>query len=77
MTNLDDASLAREVFGTNALPSGRLNSGGEIMDYWKTPFRIEFAGQTNFIIRSAGPNRKFGDKDDIVFNGVTNDSVSP
>jgi len=72
LTNLDNRSIAQGVFGTNSLQPDRLNSEGELLDYWKTPFQIEIAAQTNFIIRSAGPNRKFDDKDDIVFSSVSN-----
>ena len=43
-----------------------VNSRGEFMDPWKTPYQINIIGQTNFIIRSAGPNRIFGDKDDLI-----------
>ena len=32
---------------------------------------------TNFIIRSAGPNKIFGDDDDIIFNSLPNDFVKP
>ena len=72
LTSLDNQSIAQGVFGTNSLQPDRLNSEGELLDYWKTPFQIEIAAPTNFIIRSAGPNRKFDDKDDIVFNSVSN-----
>jgi hypothetical protein len=55
----------------------RTNGLGELIDIWQMPFQIKFAGQTNIIIRSAGPNKKFGDKDDIIFNSVSNDFVKP
>ena len=41
------------------------------------PYQIQIVAQTNFVIRSAGPNKKFGDADDIVFNSVSNDFVKP
>src|SRR4051794_14070105 len=30
-----------------------INSTGELMDPWKTPYKINIAGETNFTIRSA------------------------
>jgi hypothetical protein len=41
------------------------NGAGELLDGWATPYRIEFIDRSNFVIRSAGKNRTFGDKDDI------------
>jgi hypothetical protein len=55
----------------------RTNALGEVIDIWQMPFQIKLAGQTNFIISSAGPNRKFGDSDDIVFNSFSHDFVKP
>jgi hypothetical protein len=57
----------------------RRNSGhpNEMVDPWGTPYQIDFFQQTNFVIRSAGKNRKFGDTDDIVFNSVSNNFVKP
>jgi hypothetical protein len=54
-----------------------INSHGELLDIWQTPYQIEVLAQTNFIVRSAGPNKKFGDADDIIFNSVSNDFVKP
>ena len=55
------------------------NSAGELelVDVWQTPYRIELAGHTNFIVRSAGPNQKFGDLDDVVFNSSSKEFVTP
>ena len=55
----------------------RTNSQGELLDFWKTPIQFERSCLTNVIIRSAGPNRRFGNKDDIVFNSVSNSFVKP
>ena len=55
----------------------KTNASGEMIDIWQTPYRIELVGRTNFVISSAGKNRKFGDKDDIVFNSASNDFVKP
>ena len=49
----------------------------EIVDPWETPHQIQFFQQTNFIIRSAGKDKIFGDADDIIFNSVSNDFVQP
>ena len=55
----------------------RTNTSGETVDIWDTPYQIELVGRTNFIIRSAGKNCRFGDKDDIIFKSVSNDFVKP
>jgi len=49
----------------------------EIVDSWGTPYKIEFSQQTNFIIRSAGKNKIFGDADDIIFNSASNGFAKP
>jgi len=49
----------------------------EMVDPWETPYQIEFSQQTNFIIRSAGKDKIFGNADDIIFNSVSNDFVKP
>jgi hypothetical protein len=77
LTNIDTRSIVQEAFGANSAHSERFNSKGEILDYWKMPFQIEILAQTNIIIRSAGPNRQFNDKDDIVFDSTKNDFVKP
>jgi hypothetical protein len=77
LANFNNHSVFSSAFGTNNFKPQWTNSQGEIVDYWKKPFQIEIATQTNFIIRSAGPNQKFGDADDIVFNSVSNDFVKP
>ena len=59
------------------LRGGRTNSQGEMLDPWRTPYRIEAHARANFIVRSAGKNREFGDKDDIVFDSLRNALVKP
>ena len=49
----------------------------EIVDPWLTPLQIQFFQQTNFVIRSAGKDKVFGNADDIVFNSISNDFVKP
>lgn len=48
-----------------------------MVDPWKSPYQIQFIDQTNFLIRSAGKNAKFGDADDFIFTSVSNDFVKP
>jgi hypothetical protein len=55
----------------------RTNVLGKLIDFWQTPFQIKFVEQTNFIICSAGPDKIFGDSDDIIFNSISNDLVKP
>jgi hypothetical protein len=62
-------------FSTNSL--FRTNISGELIDVWQTPYRIELIAPTNFIIRSAGKDKIFGDADDIIFNSASNDFVKP
>ena len=40
------------------------NSFGEFVDPWGTPYKITVESNNRVIIRSAGVNRSFGDKDD-------------
>jgi len=54
-----------------------INSQGELLDVWQTPYQIKILAQTNFIIRSAGKDKIFGDADDIIFNSVSNDFAKP
>ncbi len=49
----------------------------EFVDPWQKPYQIQFSQQTNFVIRSAGKDKIFGDADDIIFNSVSNDFVKP
>ena len=49
----------------------------EMVDPWLTPYEIDFHHRTNFVIRSAGKNKTFGNSDDIVVKSVSNDFVKP
>ena len=42
-----------------------LNEKKEPVDFWRTPYRIETNSTNGLSIRSAGPNRRFGDADDL------------
>ena len=54
-----------------------INTNGEFLDPWETPYGINFLSTNSFVISSAGPNKKFGNADDIVFNSASNDFVKP
>jgi hypothetical protein len=81
LTNIPNEFILNPFLVTNKYSgisfATRTNALGELIDFWQTPFQIKFAEQTNFIIRSAGPNRIFGDADDIIFNSASNDIVMP
>jgi hypothetical protein len=47
------------------------------VDPWGTPYAISFSSTNSFVISSAGKDKIFGDKDDIIFNSVSNDFVKP
>lgn len=42
-------------------------AAGMFLDPWFTPYRFEFTATNSFTIRSAGPNGRFGDGDDIAY----------
>jgi len=76
LTNLNQQFVFESLTaGNQNLIRPHINAVGEIVDIWQTPYRITLAGPTNFVFRSAGPNKKFGDKDDIVFNSALNSFV--
>jgi hypothetical protein len=79
LTNIDNGLVFQAVFNALRLNYGsdRTNSQGEILDIWKMPFQIRIIPPTNFVVRSAGPNQKFGDADDIIFNSTSNGFVKP
>ncbi len=79
LTNIDNSLVYQTVYDALRLNFGsdRTNSQGEILDIWKTPFRVEFIPPTNFVVRSAGPDKQFGNADDIVFNSTSNAFVKP
>ena len=80
----DNAQILKKLFGDNPKQikflrpkNVSINQAGEFLDPWGTPFAINFLSTNSFVISSDGPNRKFGDKDDIIFNSVSNDFVKP
>ena len=42
-----------------------INKQGEYLDPWKTPYDIMILSDAFVRIRSAGPNKRFGDEDDL------------
>ena len=76
-SNSFSASFLNFTNGAIRLNMNTTNSKGELLDVWGAPYRIEITVQTNYVIRSAGKNRTFGDKDDIVFDSVKSGFVKP
>ncbi len=80
MTNLLNEFILSALRTTNEprFPfANRTNASSQFVDIWQTPFQVNLVGLTNFTIRSAGPNLKFGDADDIIFNSASNGFVKP
>ncbi len=79
----ENSNIVRVLTGDNLQKTVFLNfkrstqRPNEMVDPWETPYQINFFQQTNFIIRSAGKNKVFGDADDIVFNSASNGFVKP
>jgi hypothetical protein len=72
LTNTDTASIEKRIFGDNPkqavfldINAGESNSAGQYIDSWGTTFQIDLTNGSGMVIRSAGPNRSFGDADDI------------
>ena len=80
VTNLANEFILRSLNAKNEHQysfASRTNALGQVIDIWQTPFQINLAGETHFIVSSAGPNLMFGDTDDIIFNGISNGFVKP
>jgi type II secretory pathway pseudopilin PulG len=80
----DCAQVLKKLFGDNPKkieflrpPNTFTNQIGEFLDPWGTPYAINFLSTNSFVISSAGKDKIFGDKDDIIFNSVSNDFVKP
>jgi hypothetical protein len=43
-----------------------INAAGELCDRWGTPFRFHALAGDRMEIRSAGPDKKFGNADDVL-----------
>jgi type II secretory pathway pseudopilin PulG len=57
------------------IKAGSINTNGDFLDPWGTPYAMNFSSTNNFVISSAGKDKIFGDADDIIFNSVSNDFV--
>jgi hypothetical protein len=79
----ENSNVVRILAGDNQKKIEFLNfrrsaeHSNEMVDPWETPYQIQFFQQTNFVLRSAGKDKIFGDADDIIFNSVSNDFVKP
>jgi len=58
------AEIASALLGRNTSHVPVLTRSNALVDPWGTAFRITIVGD-NVEVRSAGPNRTFGDADDI------------
>jgi hypothetical protein len=66
LAEISNDFIIKAVFASNRIQfSFKTNLLGEVIDPWGTPYQINFLGKTNFVVRSAGKNQKFGDKDDV------------
>ena len=70
-------NIQGHVFNLRRVPANQTNVQGQILDLWEIPYRITVIAPTNLIIQSAGPDKIFGTKDDIIFNSASNDFVKP
>ena len=55
----------------------RLNPDKKYADPWGTPFAINFPSTNSVVLSSAGRDKTWGDKDDIIFNSISNGFVNP
>ena len=68
-----NAEIMRAITGANPKgaklgpPEGQtLNSNGELIDRWGTPYFFHQLSSTRMEVWSAGPDRKIGTSDDII-----------
>jgi hypothetical protein len=80
----ENAAVMKALAGDNPQQVQFLNLGanstnqyGQFVDLWNTPYKISFNSTNSFTITSAGENRMFGDKDDIVFDSSSNNPAKP
>lgn len=71
----DNAGLIKALTGDNprsikfeVFDPTQLNAEGELLDPWGTPFQVSIDAEPRIHINSAGPDRRFGTKDDIRFD---------
>jgi type II secretory pathway pseudopilin PulG len=82
--NAESTALLKKLLGDNpqktifvSIKAGSINTNGEYLDPWGTPYSISFPTTNSFVISSAGKDKIFGDADDIIFNSASNDFVKP
>jgi hypothetical protein len=70
----DNAEITAALTGANVLklalvPKNHpaIDSRGQLCDRWGTPFFFHQLSGTQMEIRSAGPDRKFGSDDDVIY----------
>ena len=76
----DNSAVFRTLMGSNSkglifLEVRQTNNVGDLLDPWKTPYKIEFTDKTSFVIKSAGEDQKFNTKDDYEFDSVNRDFI--
>ena len=64
------SEISQAILGKNPkkhvfLSNFRTNNAGQCIDPWRTPYEITVESTNRVMIRSAGKNRSFGDKDDL------------
>jgi hypothetical protein len=62
------------------VPAGGTNAQGQLIDPWGTPWEIWRISEDRIEARSAGPNRRFGDHDDLIASravGLRSPGMSP
>ncbi|HXI70722.1 MAG TPA: type II secretion system protein GspG [Verrucomicrobiae bacterium] len=59
------------------IKASQLNLDKGYLDPWGSPFTINFSSTNSFVISSAGKDKLFDTKDDIIFNSLSNDFVKP
>jgi len=68
---LDDRGLYDLLTGADSgkvyllFKTSQMNSDGELVDAWGTPFRVRYVSDKQVGITSAGPDKVFGTADDI------------
>jgi len=69
----DPTNILKALFGDNPkkipflhVRSRSLNTRGEWLDPWGTPYDFRSSSTNSISVKSAGKNKIFGDKDDIV-----------
>lgn len=70
----ENAEITAALAGENVLkfafiirPHRAINAQGELCDRWGTPFRFHQLSGRQMEIRSAGPDRRFGNDDDAIW----------